>query len=99
MSKHTDFIFTCATVENDAETMNYVQAMREHKFNTNQMHDNTPLHGKYDKLSMTRVHRYQGQRLNQLTCCFGDVQPVQRNREDVNHDLGCEDWLQKNVCH
>ena len=99
MSKHTDFVFTCATVQPDNNTMNYIQAMNENKFNTNQMHDNSPLQGIYDKLNMTRVNRYQDKQINQLTCCFGDVQPVQHKKDDVNRDLGCEDWLQKNVCN
>jgi hypothetical protein len=99
MSKHTDFIFTCASVEDNDKTMNYIQAMHENKFNTNQVHDNSPVRGMYDKMCMTRRRRNQGPRMNQLTCCFGDVQPIERQREDVHHDLSNEKWLESNKCN
>ena len=93
MSKPHEFIQTDNSA-NINQTMNNTHAIEEHQYNRNQMYDDTQLRGTYDKISMTRVNNYKGPTLNQLSCCFGNVQPVQRKPEEVNYDLGCEKWLQ-----
>ena len=92
MNKHTHCLLTASSV---SDNMNYIQAYHENKFNTNQMHDTSSVRGMYDRMLLKRQHRYQGQPLIQQTCCFGDVSPVERNKNDVDFDLGSENWLQK----
>ena len=94
MSKHTDFLLSSAPAKDNRNTMNCLEAYRENKFDTNQMHDDTPVRGMYDILSLMRQRRHQGQRLMQQTCCFGDLEPITREKCDVNFDLGNENWLQ-----